>query len=790
MATPAQIGRFRVGRKIGAGSQGTVYLCQDSELERKVAIKLLDRSLPVASFRDESRTVSKLQHPNIVSIFEAGHHENTPYLVFEYVDGRLLSDCIHGQPLDLAEAVQIFQGLLEGMSRAHKAGIVHRDLKPTNIMITGEQVPKIMDFGIARLLSETFGPDRRLLGTPRYLAPEYIRGGIVGPQVDVFALGLILYEMLTGTPAFNGTTQGEVFEAILNVRPNSPSHINGAVGEKLDRFVLKALEKDPVLRYTDAGEMLQGFNETRRAPSSAPKPKDDASGTVEFLLRRMERQSDFPALSQSVRSINAMAHTGDKDVNQVAGIVVKDFALTNKILKVVNSAYYGRFSGRVGTVSRAVIVLGIEAVRSLVASVIFFEHIKDKAHADQLRDLVSSALFRAVLAQRVAGHIDRQDAEEYFLSGLMSELGRILVAFYLPEESRAIEQLVAVEKKEPAVAQHNVLGVSFEKIGMEIAALWNFPRELIDSMKEWEDGQKPINRTEKKRLVNAFTCDVTRTLLARVAGEPPIDPTLVEKYAAALSVPPRHIPELVRDSVDEFMEVAEALATDVPHAFVKKLAVVMADTPPDAPAPAAEPEGLESTLILGDEGTGPANNDATPVPAANLPADAETLLMDGLQEVTNMMVTGQSVSEVFNVVLETMYRAIGCQRVVLALVDGRTGDIGARLAFGEAGEAVLRGFRFASAYSVDVFHAALANGADVYIADCADPRVQASIPEWYRKSVRAGSFLLFPLVIGKRPVGLIYADHAKPCGLDIDKKRLNLLKSLRNQILLALKNVA
>ncbi|MGD8914206.1 MAG: serine/threonine-protein kinase, partial [Candidatus Thiodiazotropha sp.] len=163
---PEKIGRFQVGKQLGMGNQGTVYLCNDSQLERKVAIKLLNKSMEGGSFLDEARAASKLQHANIVSIYEAGEHKHVPYLVFEYAQGELLKDLIHGEPLDVADALLIFQGLLEGMSQAHKAGIVHRDLKPANIIISHDKVPKIMDFGIARLLSEAKGPDQQLIGTP------------------------------------------------------------------------------------------------------------------------------------------------------------------------------------------------------------------------------------------------------------------------------------------------------------------------------------------------------------------------------------------------------------------------------------------------------------------------------------------------------------------------------------------------------------------------------------------------------------------------------------------------
>ncbi len=166
---PKTIGRFKIGKKLGSGNQGTVYLCSDTELQRRVAIKLLNKSLPQASYCSEARTMSKLQHPNIVSIYEAGEHKGTPFLVFEYVEGQLLSDLIRDGGLELAQIQNIFQGLLAGVSRAHQADIVHRDLKPTNIIINGEQMPKIMDFGIARLLSGGKEQDEVLIGSPRYM---------------------------------------------------------------------------------------------------------------------------------------------------------------------------------------------------------------------------------------------------------------------------------------------------------------------------------------------------------------------------------------------------------------------------------------------------------------------------------------------------------------------------------------------------------------------------------------------------------------------------------------------
>jgi serine/threonine protein kinase len=786
-----QIGRFRVGKELGSGNQGTVYLCHDSQLERQVAIKLLDKVLQDASFHDEARTMSKLQHPNIVSIYEAGEHKATPFLVFEYAQGKLLSDYIQSEPLKLPLALKIFEGLLDGMSQAHRTGIVHRDLKPSNIIISDDQQPKIMDFGIARLLSEAKGPDKQLIGTPRYLAPEYIQAGEVGPQADVFALGLILDEMLTGMPVFSGQNQQIVIDAILKLEPKPPSQFNSAVDEKLDRFILKALEKDPALRYSDAQEMRVAFKAIFKTAEAEPAYEAEASGTVDFLLRRMKRKSDFPALSQSVRSINVMSDVSDRSVNQMAGVIVKDFALTNKILKVVNSAYYGRFSGHIGTVSRAVVVLGTQAIRSLAASLIFFEHIENKQQADYLRELVSSALFRATLAQNVADEIDQQEAEEYFLTGLLSDLGKVLVAFYLPEESKEIERLIDVEKREPVSVQHSVLGVSFETIGIEIAKQWNFPKPLTDSLKSWQGDHTPVNRTEKRRLVALFADEAMKVIVENGSDDKVALDSLTKKYAKNLKLGSKRMAKLTKQSIEDFQELAEAIASDVSSSFVKKLQDGQ-EAPKkgsgrkrDSSGSIAQ-DGLDKTQIL-DEGTQTLDEKAVANTVHN-PEDTEALLMDGLQEVTGMLVGDHSVSEIFNVVLETMYRAVGFKRVILALLNPKQGEMVGRLGFGDSADEFTKAFQFSTKYSVDVFHGAMKNAVDVYIADATDKKIQGDIPSWYKKISKAGSFLIFPIVVNKRAVGLIYADHGKPHGLAIDKKRLNLLKSLRNQIVLAVRS--
>lgn len=791
--TPKTIGRFKVGKQLGSGNQGTVYLCADTELQRRVAIKLLNKSLAEETYRAEARSMSQLQHPNIVSIYEAGDYQGTPYLVFEYVEGQLLADAIRLDKLDHQQKLSLFRGLLEGVSQAHRAGIVHRDLKPANIILNNEQTPKVMDFGIARLVSGTKQRDQQLIGTPRYLAPEYISKGEVGPHNDVFALGLIMDEVLTGMPVFSGRDQQQVMDNILRTNPMPPSHFNGSVDEKLDRFIMKALEKDPNTRYGDATDMLEAYNELFKSSQNNTLDDDGGHGTVEFLLRRMKRKSDFPALSQSVRSINAMAQASDKDVNHIAGVIVKDFALTNKILKVVNSAFYGRFSGRIGTVSRAVVVLGIQSIRSLAASLIFFEHIQDKHQADQLRELVSSAMFNATFANQVAKEVNGSQAEDFFLTAMLSDLGKILVAFYLPDESREIERMVQLESKDPVNAQHSILGVSYETIGIEIARQWNFPKTLTDSLRHWKEGDRLGNLTDKRRLVAEFSREAGELMAEKGLGNKAAVSGLLKKYQDSLGLETKRFKQLANQAFDEFHEVAKALSTDISQSFIRKLSSGVGETRQSTmtAVEGVEPreDGLAETQILnGEDRSEQASREQLDMTQQATSPDAEAMLMEGLQEVTGLLVEEHSVGEVFNVVLESMFRAMSFRRVVLALLDRKTGQMAGRLGFGDSSDIFIKQFRFSMRYTVDVFHGALKNAVDVYIANALDEKIQADIPDWYKQISDAGSFLLFPLVVNQRPVGLIYADHPHANGLDIDKKKLNLLKLLRNQIVLAVKS--
>jgi serine/threonine protein kinase len=788
------IGRFKVGKKLGSGTQGTVYLCGDPKLQRRVAIKLLKRSLFGGGSKKkdllrEARSISQIQHPNIVAIYDVGEEKGTPFLVFEYVEGELLSKTMKNKEPDLHRMLDIFEGMLAGVDQVHRQGIVHRDLKPANVILSKDGVPKIMDFGIASMLSSPGKKDAPLIGTPRYMAPEYIAHKNIGTQADVFALGAILFEMVTGKRAFEGTTQAELLVNVTQKPVPPPSTINPEVGERLDAVILKALEKDPQRRYSTAGEMLVALLEYREQADQKQELPETSKGTVEFLLRRMRHKSDFPALSDSIRTLNRLVASEEEDVSRLARAILRDFALTNKILKVVNSAYYSRFAGKIGTISRAIVVLGVQPIRSIAASLIFFEHLHNKSQAVKLKNEVASALFAATLARQGAVEQGLEDPEEGFLCGMLHNLGQILVTYYLPDEGEEIERLVKQERIKDEQAQLRVLGVTCRKLGIAIAKQWNFPGSITSSMEAVDPGKEgpPKTAGQKRQLIAAFS-----NAAAKVIGETdPEDETpvkiLLQSYSAAWELGRKKFSGMVGEARREFSELTSGVSSKGEQSpYMSNYVTAPVEPQEAAQTPVGEAEVTSTIVLDGTETVSEMPKEEETVVISQQPAvDPETVLTEGLQEVTAILVEPQhNLNQVFNVVLETIYRALPLQKILLCLLDSSTNQFTGRFGFGQDVDEFIEQFRFPVQYQANVFHAALKNGVDLYIADTGEQKIRNDIPDWYKEASPAGSFLLFPLMVNKRPLGLIYADHADPQGVELKGNQLNLIKALRNQIVL------
>lgn len=262
-------GRYRVGELIGKGGMASVYRGFDTMLEREVAIKILSRELAEDAafrtrFRLEAQSASRMTHPSIVRVFDAGEDTETapdgstrsvPYIVMELVDGRLLKDVIAAGPVPVDDARRYVDGILEALEFSHRAGVVHRDIKPGNVMVLPDGGVKVMDFGIARAVSDsssTVAETTTILGTAAYFSPEQAKGEPVDARADLYSTGVVLYELLTGRPPFRGESPVAVAYQHVSEAPLPPSELEETTPRAMDAVVLRALAKDPFQRFPDA----------------------------------------------------------------------------------------------------------------------------------------------------------------------------------------------------------------------------------------------------------------------------------------------------------------------------------------------------------------------------------------------------------------------------------------------------------------------------------------------------------------------------------------------------------
>src|ERR687895_169168 len=254
-------GRYRIARKLGAGGMADVYLAEDEELGRRVAIKVLDDRHSsdnqfVERFRREAKNAAGLSHPNIVSIYDRGEAEGSYYIAMEYVEGRTLKELLVARgPSPIGIAIDYTRQILSALRFAHRNGIVHRDIKPHNVIVDGDGRVKVMDFGIARAGASQMTEAGSIIGTAQYLSPEQARGAPVDQSSDLYSTGIVLYELLTGSVPFTGDTPVEIAMKHLSQPPEPPSTRRPEVPRDLDYVVLRALAKDSSERYRTAAEM-------------------------------------------------------------------------------------------------------------------------------------------------------------------------------------------------------------------------------------------------------------------------------------------------------------------------------------------------------------------------------------------------------------------------------------------------------------------------------------------------------------------------------------------------------
>jgi HD-like signal output (HDOD) protein len=471
--------------------------------------------------------------------------------------------------------------------------------------------------------------------------------------------------------------------------------------------------------------------------------------------------------------VNRAAASDSERLSQLSGVILKDFALTNKLLKLVNTAYYGQFSGTIGTVSRAIVILGFENVRQVAVTLMLFEHLHNKSQAADLRDEMLASYLTGLLGRELVLKAGMRDAEEAFICSMFHVLGRLLTAFYFHEEFQEVCKLQRTQGLDEARASAQVLGLSFEELGIGVGRAWHFPERLLHSMRTVNEDKvrRPANREDGLRVVANLSAELCSALREPLAERRQAHMSQLGARYEVLGIDRKVLARVAEASLAELMKDATTLG------------VTKAGSPLlTGLAEAARSTGGEASC---------ASQPAAASTAAAHPGGSErsALLNAGIQDITNSLVGDFQLNDVLRMILETMYRGIGFTRVLLCVRDPAGMCLKGRFGFGPDVDRILkRGFQVPLAATRDAFHAAISSGADVHIENVNAERIRGHIPEWYRSLVPAAqSIALFPVMLNKKPVALFYGDSDDAARLKFEPGELNLLKTLRNQAVLAIR---
>jgi len=760
------LGRFELRRQLRQGARSIVWLAYDPRMEREVAIQVLLPSAEeqgLTQWLQKARSVVRVKHPSIVPVYEADIHAQLAFLVSEYVIGDTLAQVLARKgALAAPEAVALMLDVLDAMAVAHGEGVVHGDLTAERILVDTSGRARIMDFGMgARSGSDGVRPS---------------------PATDLFACGLLLAEMLLGKPLVEAQEAGN----IPVMHRLSPEPLSQGLAPDLDdglrAIVNRALAQEPGPGFGDARAFFEALSDWRQPGAAQLTAARHVGGTLEFLMRRMRHKSDFPALSESVVRIQSMATSDTESVSSVTNQILKDVALTNKLLRVVNSAHYAH-SGSINTVSRAVSLVGFNGIRNMALSLVLLEHMQDKFHAAQLQE----EFIRSLLAGTVGAElcVGSKEAEEAFIGAMFQNMGRLLTQFYFPQEAQDVRKLLRYTKTatSEASASHQVLGLSFEDLGIGIAKAWGLPESIQKCMRHPVGGPPaslPTDGTERMRWVASASNEIADVLLRYEAQE--VAPQLervARKYAKALGISEKGVSRAVEQAKIKLVEMALAMDIRVaPDSAAHKL-LHCAPPVPDVQIPGSiQALELQATPALS----------TSAVASTGKSSQVAEILTAGIQDITNAMVEDFKLADVLRMILEAMFRAMGLDRIIFCMRDPKTETITGRFGLGDGVEAHVKSFKVAlKAATPDLFGLVCIKGVDSMVSDSSDVHILQRLPDWYLQSLNAPAFLLLPLQIKGAPFGLIYADTKRKGALELDEKELGLLRTLRNQAIMAFK---
>ena len=771
--------RFEIIEELGRGSQGIVYLARDPQLERNVAIKTFhdnsDFKAAKQQLLKEARSISRLQHPNILTLFEANEADGQTFLVFEYIDGASLGKFLNYKgKLSVDLALEIMIPILDAADYAHDRGIIHRDLTPSNIIITNNNKPKLMDFGIADVLGR-LQTENTITGSLHYMSPEQCESKPPLPVSDVFSLGLILLELLTGNRVVTADNQFAIINQIVNEPIEVPEEITPAIRD----VIKKALAKDPNERFESANEMKLALAKHLAdiKPEITEADHSDKDSTLQFLLRRMRHKKDFPVMPQQISEIaNSTSDRSDSSANMLANKILRNYSLSTKLLRLVNSPVYGQYGGRISTVSRAVVILGFKEVRMAAMGLMLFDHLQNDNQSKMIKEASLSSMMSGALARELGKELNVEDSEESYICSMFHKFGRLLTMFYFSEEANIIESNIQRKKLKENQASAEVLGLSYEELGLGVAKAWHLPLPIMRSMRTIDDNE--VKKAETEEDLNIQLSNFSNSLCNIIQKNSPDTievsiKSLLNKFSNSLDMTPKQLNLFISKAVDHVHEYANIFSLNVNESsFIKNIEDWISDKP-----------------VTEDNNTHEAKEKNQPSEKLSPQTDSSKRAMDllnGVQEISDSIIDGASLNDAMIMVIETLYSGFNFTRVMFCMINRKDATVDARFGFGQDIDELLKTFRVPIRREIDIFNMALTKHQDFVIDNIDAPEIRDMIPGWYREKMHSKSLIIYPIVINKVPMGFIYADNNTPTQLSTHEQ-ISIIKTLRNQIILSIR---